>query len=191
MADSAWFVGTYERRYGAVLAYAARRVGRDAGHDVAADVFLVLWRRQLQLEPERELPWLYTTARRVVANAIRSDRRRLALSLRARAALAGGCVPVLDGLDAVGDRIDVRRALGTLSPRDQEALLLTEWEGVTDVVGAGVTGCSPAAFRARVRRARQRLAAALEPSAEAEQVQRGQPTLATRSDVGDDKGVPR
>lgn len=191
MADSAWFVEMYERRYSAVLAYAARRVGRDAGHDVAADVFLVLWRRKVQLETEVELAWLYATARRVVANAIRSDQRRLALSLRARAALAGGCVPMLDGQDAVGARIDVRRALVTLSPRDQEALLLAEWEGVTDLVGAEVTGCSPTAFRARVHRARRRLAVALERPAEAQQAQRGRPTLATRSDIGDDEGVPR
>lgn len=162
MTDSGWFIGVYERRYAHVLAYAARRVGPDAGHDVTAEVFLVVWRRQVRLEPEQELAWLYATARRIVANTLRADTRRRALGIRARAALAGGCVPLLDATEAVDAKIDVRRAIATLSPRDQEALLLVEWEGATDAVGAEVTGCSPAAFRARLHRARRRLALVLD-----------------------------
>lgn len=194
MADSAWFVDVYERRYAAVFGYAARRVGRDDGHDVVAEVFLVLWRRQTELAPDRELAWLYATARRVVANAVRAGDRRHALGIRARAALAGGCVPLLDTHDSVDTAIDVRRVLRTLSGRDQEALLLSVWEGVTDVVGAEVTGCSPAAFRARIHRARKRLAVALTgeggvgPWPATDDVE---PMYASQTIPGTDEGAPR
>ena len=62
MLDEDWFAAFYRRRYPAILAYGARRVGPEAARDLAAEVFLVVWRRSIQLTEAEELPWLYTAA---------------------------------------------------------------------------------------------------------------------------------
>lgn len=161
MRDEAWFVDLYERRYSAVLAYGVRRAGAEAGREIAAEVFLVAWRRAPVLTEPEELPWLWATARRVTANLLRGEHRRRGLIGRAATVLAAGVGNQLDPMDGVDTAIDVRQAVRELSPRDQEALLLVEWEGVDIATGARVAGCSPAAFKVRVHRARKRLAEAL------------------------------
>jgi len=55
----------------------------------------------------------------------------------------------------------VLAALRRLSPRDQEALRLTVWEDLDVATAAAVMGCSTAAMKVRVHRARQRLAGLL------------------------------
>ena len=57
---------------------------RDA--DVLAETFLAAWRRLDQVPPAGEdRLWLYGTARRVLANHHRGQRRRLALADRLKA----------------------------------------------------------------------------------------------------------
>lgn len=152
----------YEQHYPAVLRYAARRVGPDAAGDVAAETFLIAWRR-LDDVPEREpLPWLYATARRCLANEVRGQARsdRLSNRMRAEAGAARGRAP--DGLaESVAERLDVLAALATLPAQAQEALRLTEWEQLDDATAARVAGCSTTAFKVRLHRARRRLARAL------------------------------
>ena len=164
MRDETWFVELYERRYPAVLAYGVRRVGPEQAREVAAEVFLVVWRRKFDLTEDEELPWLYGIARKVTANLLRSEQRRWALTQRASSAIAIGVAARLDPMSSVDSVIDVRAALGSLSPADQEALLLVEWEGVDHAAGGKITGCSANTFKVRVHRARQRLAAALAPA---------------------------
>lgn len=161
MRNEIWFVDLYERRYRAVLAYGVRRVGAEQGREVASETFLLAWRKGPELTEDEELPWLYATARRVTANLLRAERRRFALDLRASSVLAAGVQRQLDPMNSVDAVLDVRTALAALSPADQEALLLVEWEGVDHATGARITRCSPNTFKVRVHRARQRLAAAL------------------------------
>src|SRR5262245_35135347 len=90
--------------------------------DAAAEVFLTAWRRLDQVpEGEAARVWLYATARRVLANQRRSNRRRVALEERLAAA-----APVA----AEREEGVVREALARLAPRDREILLLAEWEGL-------------------------------------------------------------
>lgn len=86
------------------------------------------------------------------------------MTQRASSAIAIGVAAQLDPMSSVDSVIDVRAALGSLSPADQEALLLVEWEGVDHAAGGKITGCSANTFKVRVHRARQRLAAALAPA---------------------------
>lgn len=158
MIDDDWFAGFYRRRYDAIFAYGVRRVGPEAARDVAAEVFMVAWRRQVMPAEDEELPWLYTTARKVTANHLRSQRRRGALLVRVSSALATGVARQLDPMSTVDAVLDVRTAVTRLPAKDQEALLLVEWEGVDQATGARITGCSVSAFKARVHRARKRLA---------------------------------
>src|SRR5918997_1497412 len=83
-ARRARFERLYDAHYAAVLAYALRRSGRTIAHDVAAETFLVAWRR-LEVVPVDAAPWLYGVARRVLANERRAENRRAALAERMRA----------------------------------------------------------------------------------------------------------
>ena len=67
----------YEVNSGPILAYALRRVEQPAdAADVVANTFLVAWRRLDDIpDGDRARLWLYGTARRVLANHYRSDRR--------------------------------------------------------------------------------------------------------------------
>jgi RNA polymerase sigma-70 factor, ECF subfamily len=135
-----------------VLAYALRRATPQMAQDVVAETFTVAWRR-LDDVPDPELPWLYGVARRVLANELRSDRRRGALAERVSAEPLTG--------DAGGD-LQLMQALARLRARDRELLLLTAWEGLTSAEAATAIGCTRAAVRVRLHRARKRLAAELE-----------------------------
>jgi RNA polymerase sigma factor (sigma-70 family) len=147
----------FDVHYPAVRAYVVRRSRSTAGvDDVLSETFLVAWRR-IDSVPADGLPWLLGVARRVLANQRRAEARRGALvdllaELRRRSPS-----PEPPG-DVFGD---LGAAMAALSPREREALLLVAWEGLGPQRAAQVVGCAPAAFRARLYRARRRLAAEL------------------------------
>jgi RNA polymerase sigma factor (sigma-70 family) len=157
-SDRARFEAIFEQHYAAVMRYAVRRVGLDAAAEVASETFLVAWRR-LTSVPDNALPWLYATARRVVANELRRRRRSGRLDDR----LAHHETPVATGdhADLIGDRLRLRAALAGLPERDREVLYLTHWEHLGPDDAARVLGCSPAAAKVRLHRARRRLAGLL------------------------------
>jgi RNA polymerase sigma factor (sigma-70 family) len=156
------FRALYERHYPAVLRYAARRVPLDAASDVAAETFLIAWRRLDDVPPREPLPWLYATARRCLANEVRGQARSDRLSNRIRDDAGAWADSTPDGLaESVARRLDVLTALATLPAQAQEALRLTEWEQLDDAAAARVAGCSTTTFRVRLHRARRRLARAL------------------------------
>jgi RNA polymerase sigma-70 factor (ECF subfamily) len=142
-----------------VVAYCAWRAGSTAdSQDAAADVFLTAWRR-LDDVPEGDAAriWLYATARRVIANQRRSNRRRAALRER----LESASVPAGNELSTNEETL-VREALMRLDPRDREILLLAEWEGLSAPQIARVTGCLAVTARGRLHRARRRFRSAYE-----------------------------
>jgi DNA-directed RNA polymerase specialized sigma24 family protein len=61
----------YREHYDSVLSYAARRIDPDTARDIAAETFLVAWRRSTAVpqDPRLVRPWLYGVARRVLWNA--------------------------------------------------------------------------------------------------------------------------
>jgi RNA polymerase sigma-70 factor (ECF subfamily) len=56
----------------------------------------------------------------------------------------------------------VLRALAELPEDDREVLVLVAWQGLSPKDAARVVGCSSAAFRVRLHRARKRLGQAME-----------------------------
>jgi RNA polymerase sigma-70 factor (ECF subfamily) len=64
-----------DEHHAAVFAYCLRRAPIEDAKDAAAEVFLVAWRRLDDLPTERALPWLYGTARKVLANQRRGRSR--------------------------------------------------------------------------------------------------------------------
>jgi len=152
------FERLFRETYPLVRAYALRRAAPDAAQDVVADTFLVAWRR-LDDVPADALPWLYATARRVLANQRRSAARGAALERRLSG--AAGADARADLGDSVADAELVREALGRLSDRSREALMLVAWEGLDGARAARAARCSKAAFAVRLHRARRQLAAEL------------------------------
>lgn len=150
------FDDVYAAHRDAVWRYFKRRSAVDQ-EDLTTEVFLVAWRRRDEL-PAEPLPWLYGVARRVLANHRRAGDRRDALAERA-AAYAADAAP--DLADAVGLRADLARALGQLTERDRELVLLVAWEGLTVAEAAAALGCSRGAAAVRLHRARRRLHTAL------------------------------
>lgn len=145
------FAALYERHYGAVHAYAARRVGPDAADEVAADTFLVAWRRFDVMPQPTPLPWLYGVARNVVLHHLDRTRRE---SL-AREAVEHEPRPG-PGLEDAHDA-EVWDAWARLRPSDREVLALIAWEDLTVAEAAVVLGCRAPQFSVRLFRARRRL----------------------------------
>ncbi len=144
------FRALFARHYPAVYRYAGRRLGRDEAADAAAEAFTIAWRRIAHVPSEPgALPWLYGVARRVVANAERSRRRRDRLAARAA---EGTPAP-----EPAPDPIGVLAALEDLRADDREVLRLAAWEGLGPREMGTVLGCSPNAAAIRLHRARRRL----------------------------------
>jgi RNA polymerase sigma factor (sigma-70 family) len=147
------FEELFYRYRGEVRAYARRRTSSAVAEDAVAETFLIAWRR-LDAVGDDPLPWLFSVARRVIANQHRGEHRRHALLQRLRGDRgAGSWRPASAELSD-----ELVAALLALSPREREALLLIAWEGLTPERAATAAGCSPATFRGRLHRARRHVA---------------------------------
>jgi RNA polymerase sigma-70 factor, ECF subfamily len=149
----------FQRHYRDVALYVKRRADPDLVEDVAAETFLVAWRR-LDEVPANARPWLLGVARKTLSTHRRSAGRRgsLVTKLEADASSAGWS----DQANASG----VAEALMRLSAKDREAITLVAWEGLSPSEAAVVVGQSPMAFRVRLHRAKRRLREQLDASVE-------------------------
>lgn len=133
-----------------VRRYLARRAHPADVDDVLAETLLVLWRRLDDVPPEAPLAWTYAVARRCLANAQRSARRRDALAHRLHDADAPS--------PASSEREDeVAEAVTHLRADDREVLHLWAWERLEPREIATVLGVSANAASLRLHRARTRL----------------------------------
>lgn len=157
------------REHAADIASYCRWRSRSSGDadDAVAEVFLVVWRRLEEVPAgEAARPWLYGTARRVLANQARSQARRSRLHDR----LSDQVEHPRHEDDPVAGR--VHDALAALGPRDREVLLLAEWEGLAPAEIAKVMRCPAVTVRGRLHRARRRFRAAFESQEAADPARR-------------------
>ena len=147
----------YERNYAPISAYVRRRVRRADGSDadIVAEVFVVAWRRFLEVpEQTNELPWLYGVARNLVANHFRSAQRSSALTDRL---MVEERASVDSSAGSSELELRVRRAVDQLSDLDREIFRLIHWEELThEEVGLSV-GITAKAVERRVARARKKV----------------------------------
>jgi RNA polymerase sigma-70 factor (ECF subfamily) len=141
----------------------ARHRGLDGpdAEDLVAQALEIAWRRLDEVPVDDPLPWLYAVARNLWRNQARRDRRRRDLLSRFQRPHEADGAPALDRAapdPAAADSGGLRTALSSLSEGDQEILRLAAWDGLTPGELATVLGCSPAAARTRLHRARARLA---------------------------------
>jgi len=147
------FTELYERCYGSVYAYAARRADRESADEIAAETFVIAWRRFESL-PTEPLPWLYGVARNVVMRLL-AAREREALTLVG--VVNERAISVGTGSDGGSDE-RLWEAWERLSGRDREVLALVAWEELSVPEAAAVLDCSAPAFSVRLHHARRRLA---------------------------------
>lgn len=146
----------YATTYDAVVRFLYRKVwDADRAEDLAQEVFL----RALNHRPDKPRSWVFAVA----ANLAR-DEARAAIRRRKHLTLLKGDPGVLPSAPIAadiqmeeGERADqVREALATLSPRDQEVLLL--WDaGLSYPEIAERTGLALGAIGTTLARARKRL----------------------------------
>lgn len=157
--DEEWFRGLFEAHYQDLLGYAARRLhSLEDAKDVASEVFAVAWRRRTVIPDgsEQQRMWLYGVARRILANAYRSDRRGALLTIRL-GSLGETMTPDHALNDDLSDLRDAHRALAALRADDREILLLSLWEELSVIRIGSVMGLSSTNVSVRLHRAKSRL----------------------------------
>ena len=168
MADADAFRSLYQAHYRRVCAYLAVRADADLVEDLAAETFLVAWRRQAEM-PAHVLPWLLNTAGKCLANERRAGDRRSAL--RERLGSSPAALPtVADEIDLAARRRALIAALEAVGDGDRELLLLRHWDGLAPRQIAAVAEISPVVIRARLHRATRRLQHELRAALEREDV---------------------
>jgi RNA polymerase sigma-70 factor (ECF subfamily) len=135
-----------------VSKFLARRVDREDVEDLAADLFELAWSKRNQIESGFELPWLYKSARYLIANHHRkqSGRTRILASLAEPVS-----APSAESI-ALAD-LELSDAWKRLSPKEQELLSLWAFEnlGVREI--SKVLSITENASNIRLTRAKQKL----------------------------------
>lgn len=133
---------------------------------VVNETFIAAWQRIDVVPADRAGTWLRTTARYVVMNGRRGERRRQALTDRVARLDPVVHAPAPDH-DAGIELQLVMDALASLTAADREVLLMTALDDLSPDDLGEILGIRPNAAKTRVSRARARLRAAVaadEPS---------------------------
>ncbi|MDA3645846.1 RNA polymerase sigma factor [Saccharopolyspora indica] len=159
------FAAIFDRHAPLIHRYLARRVGGDVAEDLVAETFLTAFRKRQRYDLGRAdaRPWLYGIATKVVGQHRRQEER----TYRYRNAIA----PVPDELghaDRVAAQVSAQAmgpllgaALGKLSQKDRDVLLLVAWEDLSYEEVAAALGIPVGTVRSRLNRARKKTRAVL------------------------------
>jgi RNA polymerase sigma-70 factor (ECF subfamily) len=152
----------FDRHFGDIHRFVARRLGRDVADDLAANVFVEAFAGFASFDERRGQirPWLFGIANNLVRRHRRTEERRL------RAFARHGTDPVadagdLDRVDATSDGPRLARALAALTPRDREVLLLHAWADMPYEEIAQALDVPIGTVRSRLARARRHMQARL------------------------------
>ncbi len=152
MTDDANFVALFREHYNAVRRFIERRVSdREAAADLTMECFEIAWRKRDPREPFG-LPWLYRTARNLIANEYRRRDREGALWTHIE--------DQVRTLASESDSEMIERlvdAIRALSEREREILWLTYWEDLSAAEVGIVLGASPGTVWTRLNRVRAKL----------------------------------
>lgn len=167
--DAVAFTATWEQYRAPLYRFLARMVRRrEVAEELLQETFLRLARRAPDLADDTDLAaWLFTVARNLCRSHLRwslleADTLRSLWGWRTRSATT----PFEAAAHEESERA-LERALGRLSAKDREILLLVGVEGLTPAQAARILELSPEAARQRLSRARARLSAQLGENAPA------------------------
>ena len=137
--------------HGPVWTYVRRMLGSADADDVAQEVWLAVLRGLPGLrQPVRFTPWLFTIARRVVANRLREE--------YARAEVAGDSQSAEpDASDVVLDRTEVVAGLAGVPVRERELLILFYLQDLSLETCAEICAIPVGTVKSRLSRGRRML----------------------------------
>lgn len=138
----------YDRYADELVRFATGLVGPDDAQDVVAEAFVRVMRSHRWTGVENHRAYLY----RAVANEA-ATHHRSALKRRSRERLAAQ--PWVADVPEV--RPEIMEALGRLSPRQREVIVLTYWEDLTPAAVAERLGISDGSVRRHLARGRAAL----------------------------------
>lgn len=176
------FVSIYDRHFEEIYRYVAGRLGRDVADDLAAETFLIAFRKRDRFDPARGSvrPWLYGIATRLVGQHRRQERRRHRAIARAEPRVPtrseGYEERVADAVTAehLGPRLV--SALMGLRRGDRDVLLLVALGDLSHQEVALALGIPYGTVGSRLSRARKKLRHALggiDPTLELEEANVG------------------
>jgi RNA polymerase sigma-70 factor, ECF subfamily len=146
------FNNVYRSQLAEISRFLARRVAPHEVEDLAADLFEIAWTKRDSIPQDLELPWLYKTARYLIANLRRKtqNRARIFSMLSApEAAPSAESIALTDvGLGSAWEK---------LSSADRELISLWSLEGLDAKEIAVVMEISPNAAAIRLTRAKEKL----------------------------------
>lgn len=165
--DPELFGGLFDRHATEIHRYLARRIGSRCADDLTSETFLVSFRLRGRYDLTRDdaRPWLYGIA----SNLLRRHHRAERAHYRALARTGVDPLAEPDHADDVVDRVSattlarqVATALGCLTAKERDALLLFAWTGLSYQDIADALGIPVHTVRSRLNRARTRLREALD-----------------------------
>jgi RNA polymerase sigma-70 factor (ECF subfamily) len=145
-----FFHANFER-----VARSAAFVTRDAGtgQDLAQEAFTRLLERWNEMtSPEHARNFAYRVAMNLARSHLRKHLRVFLYGLHRRDDVDGGSATTPSD-----DWFEVAHALGSLSPRQRECVVLVDYADMDAAGAAAVLGISPATVRVHVMRGRQAL----------------------------------
>ncbi|PKP84667.1 MAG: RNA polymerase [Alphaproteobacteria bacterium HGW-Alphaproteobacteria-2] len=137
---------------------------RDEIEDLVQETLISVHLARASYDPARPfLPWLATIARCRIADAARAYGRRAALDVAMSESVETFCSAATNNhAENVVNFLAVRRALGTLSPAERDALSMLRLRQLTLSEASEESGTSVAALKVAVHRAGKRLRGVLE-----------------------------
>ncbi|MFI0448598.1 RNA polymerase sigma factor [Actinomadura sp. 6N118] len=160
------FAQLYDRYFTDIHRYLAGRLGRETADDLAAETFLIAFRRRADFDVSRGAavrPWLYGIATNLVSQHRRTEQRRLrALGrMKAEDSVAGHEDEVTARVAAAELRPDLVRAMKALSPGDRDVIFLSVLGGLSYDEVAQALDIPRGTVGSRLNRARTSLRTAL------------------------------
>lgn len=137
--------------------------------DLAQETFVRVWQQRQRFRPDAEFrPWLFAIAVNLARNRLRWWRRRpeVALEEWSQQHLSPGATTASPTSGATNlERVEranaVREAIAALPLDLREALVLFEYEEMSQLEIAAAVGATPKAVETRIHRAREKLRASL------------------------------
>lgn len=161
------FTAIYDRYFPAVHRYVAGRLGPQIADDLAAETFLIAFRKRGDFDARRGAlrPWLFGIATNLVADHRRAETRRYRALARAgaeRPVASGPEDRVVRSVTAEGMQPRLARALAALSQGERDVVLLVALNGFAHDEVAQALGIPYGTVGSRLSRARTKLRAALD-----------------------------
>lgn len=146
------FNAVYRAQLKELTRFLARRVHESEVEDLAAELFAIAWDKRDSIPEGLELPWLYKTARYLIANHRRKTANRsriFALITPPEAAPSAESLALADlGLGSAWEK---------LTKNERELISLWSFEGLDAKEIATVLEISPNASAIRLSRAKEKL----------------------------------